>query len=200
MNNKMRRINKLSGDVMATVPFEEETAKAITIGAIPGAIVTRYGYEVRIIAWDRLSKDDESSIVALVKDEAERIEHVFYYDNSGMSHLNDNSKLGLMMIVPKEMTYGDGDIVACYDRFDVKSIVVVKGSSLKIRCHEIKYYACYKNGMLSYDGSIQVDVIPFPATTNEVYDLESAMRSDGSMDARIYMSRFFHNSAKHPCK
>lgn len=80
------------------VPFEVELAKKITEKSVEGRIVTRGGYNVRILCFDR--KGTALPIVALV--EMERgVEDYFSFYTNGYYDINDKNSKDLMLEIPR---------------------------------------------------------------------------------------------------
>lgn len=101
------------------ISFDIELAKEITNGTKEGKIVTRGGYSVRILCFDR--KTDMFQIVSLV--DINKNESLEFYGLNGRWGDDGDDYLDLMLEIPEYMTFKDGDVVA----FGSNSIGIFKG-------------------------------------------------------------------------
>ena len=91
-----------------TIPFDLERAKRIQEGKEEGKIVTRNGYNARIVCWDM--KNPKYPIMALYTEEEEEIDITTTLD--GMIYRgNDENEFDLVLEVPEYTQYKDGDVL-----------------------------------------------------------------------------------------
>lgn len=88
------------------VPFDLQLAKEITNGTKEGRIVTRGGYGVRILCFDR--KTDMYPIISLV--DVKKQESVEFHDLNGRWGDDGDDYFDLMLEIPEYMTFKDGDV------------------------------------------------------------------------------------------
>lgn len=90
------------------VQFDVELAKEITNGTKEGRIVTRGGYSVKILCFDR--KTDMYPIISLV--DVKNQESFEFYGLNGRWSDDGDDDFDLVLEIPEYMTFKDGDVIA----------------------------------------------------------------------------------------
>lgn len=105
------------------VPFDVEMAKRIQNKECEGRIATKKDYHIRVVCWDRKGP---APIIGLIDigDGSENVEH--YYSNGVSLHKHDEENgWNLMLEIPENMAFKDGDIVVTDDK-----IVVIRNPQI----------------------------------------------------------------------
>ena len=191
---------------MITIPFEVEKAKKIQAGELPGKIVTRCGYNVRIVCWDM--KGRIYPILALVDIDNDYEDEVIF-TSEGFAHDNGRD-FDLMLQVPEWMQYKDGDVIYC-DTTDGRGdkyiwIAVMKElMDQSQKCISIDFYFSIdiegKNkGETEFDGIDNCADYVRLATYEEKQQLIDALKASNDPRAKEYLKRFFGIEEKQECE
>lgn len=180
------------------VPFDVEMAKRISNGEVDGKIITRDGYNLRIVCFD--AKTNYYPIVAMMADEnGEETVITRTIDGKIVPSAIDEYNGNLMLEIPEYMTFQDGDIVKqSNDTYTWLSIIKDidlsddgKGGLL--------YFTNEYISMLINDGDGSIDIDTYSdsgqkverATEEEKQKLIGAMKANESPKAKEYLKRFF---------
>lgn len=150
------------------VPFEVELAKRISNGNEEGRIVTRGGYEARIVCWDYKSMSGDYPILALINQGKQ--EAPIPYSKEGRYNVYgyfSEDCLDLMLEIPEYMTFKDGDVYTTS-----KGSIGIYNSNYNTLCNYIPFYVGMRN-----DGELifrkKDDYAGFGSKTESVLSTES---------------------------
>ena len=173
---------------LVRVPFDVETAKKITEKSVDGRIVTREGYSVRILCWDK--KDKTYPIAAFVDNGYE--EDFKTYTNKGIWNIDKTCTVkehDLFLEIPEYMAFKDGDIVVTDDR-----IVVIRNPKIdKLNGLCFKLYVAYdcKSKTIFYRADFINQENARFATETEKQKLIDTLKESKEPKAKEYLKRFF---------
>lgn len=179
------------------VPFEVELAKKITNGECDGRIVTRDGRKARVVCWDAEGRDDY--VLALLSNE--KREYPVNFMPNGCMVKDEKTKSDLMLEIPQNITFKDGDIVSCGWKFENECcewISIVKSVKYYDNRLHTKDYVIFvtKNNATIHD-IIQFDTFSNSgewireATEEEKQILINKLKSSKNPKAKEYLKRFF---------
>lgn len=169
------------GQKFVRLPFDVELAKDITSGTKDGRIVTRGGYSVRILCFDR--KTDMYPIISLV--DVKNQESVEFYGLNGKWADDGDDYLDLMLEIPEYMTFKDGDVIA-FDNYD--TISITKADLIRnVKDTFAHYHAELMNGKLHFYEEHVKDVLSVGtrlATEEEKQKLIDALKQSDDPRAK----------------
>lgn len=157
-------------------------------------MVTRDGKSVRIVCFDAKQDDPIVALISLFD-----IESVNSYAKDGIIFEGGTHPNGLMLEVPKYMTFKDGDIIA-YDEYS--DIFFVIGGRSSLSDENPNYYIKYDKGDLSFglESSFCRLKDSRLATEEERQKLINALKSSKEPQAKVYLKRFFSIEEKPECE
>lgn len=160
-------------------PFDLELAKKIASGEKEGKIVTRKGYPVQILSFDMANRDYPICAKVLVSTD----EDCYHFAANGAHYkeFNPESDVDLMMEIPEENDFKDGDILV----FNEKNIGVLESIiDNKVNFHAILWgerttvNTIYTNTTLRY------------ATEKERQEILNRMENDSNPIGKSFAKRF----------
>lgn len=174
---------------MIRVPFEEEMAKRIQNKECEGRIVTRGGYNARIICWDKKS-DCYYNIVALI--DCVGTERISTYNKNGYVVAGKEEYNDLFLEIPEYMTFKDGDILTYWPNGNRWCIFIYKGNDAGLM-HNYVTYDCDSigNNILTFGKSSYISTLCKPSTESEKQSLIDALKESKDPKAKEYLKRFF---------
>lgn len=174
---------------MIRVPFEEEMAKRIQNKECEGRIVTRGGYNARIICWDKKS-DCYYNIVALI--DCVGTEKISTYDKNGYVVTGKEEYNDLFLEIPEYMTFKDGDILTYWPNGNRWCIFIYKGNDAGLM-HNYVTYDCDSigNNILTFGKSSYISTLCNPSTESEKQSLIDALKESKEPKAKEYLKLFF---------
>lgn len=184
---------------MINIPFEVEKAKKIQAGELPGKIVTRGGYNVRVLCWDRKTESRYHIVALLNYDE---YEDIAIYSENGESN-KVGSSCDLMLQVTELAQCKEGDIlvlksgtVFIFDRFrNHKQYNVNKFfAAVSAKSREL----CFPSNANSFLG--YMEEIEGYATEEQKQILIDALKASTDPRAKEYLKRFFGMEEKKECE
>lgn len=168
------------------VPFEVEIAKRIQNKECEGRIVTRGGYNARIICWDKQS-DSYYNIVALI--DCVGTEKILTYNKNGNVVNGKEEYNDLLIQIPEYMTFKDGDIIA-YDNCDTMAIInaeFFKNDSGDI-CSKSYITILDEKNLQQFSVSMNSARL---ATEEEKQKFVNILKESKELKAKVYLKRFF---------
>lgn len=174
---------------MIRVPFEEEMAKHIQNKECEGRIVTRGGYNARIICWDKKSVS-YYNIVALI--DCIGTEKISTYNKNGYVVTGKEEYNDLFLEIPEYMTFKDGDILTYWPNGNRWCIFIYKGNDAGLM-HNYVTYDCDSigNNILTFGKSSYISTLCKPSTESEKQSLIDALKKSKDPKAKEYLKRFF---------
>lgn len=174
---------------MIRVPFEEEMAKRIQNNECEGRIVTRGGYNARIICWDKKS-DCYYNIVALI--DCVGTEKISSYNKNGYVITGKEEYDDLFLEIPEYMTFKDGDLLTYWPNDNRWCIFIYKSRDKDVLSNYVTYDCDSRgNNILTFGKSSYTSTWCTRSTESEKQSLIDALKKSKEPKAKEYLKLFF---------